>query len=271
MSDEERASITNAIWLCSDCHGLIDKDAARYSDSLLLIWKEKHEEKLLREIGKPGELLRRLANDLELGTLGKMPLYAEQIVRDRPTYWEFMLTAELLDFHLKPVLRSARDLQLGLVAKPKKLLPYDDFLRWLCSKPHDLMLFASVMTGLLQELQIAWGKPGEPGDAEQIAHVTDLFGRAAQHLIDCAEEVKFTDVPDGFQGVSECIVEGALHPIKKLPELTVFIRSIFQTSTTPGGEHNFVVTIDLPEGWEDRFERELANGSAALIARRGEW
>lgn len=270
MSDDERASLSNAIWLCSDCHGLIDKDAGRFSDNLLLIWKEKHEEKLMQEIGKPGELLRRLANDREVGQLGLIPLYAEQIVREKPPYWEFMLTAELLDYHLKPVLRAARDLELGLVVRPKVLLPYDDFLRWMGAKPSDLMVFADAMKGLLDEMQAAWGAPGEPGDAEQISHVAQLFGRAARHMVETAEEAKFTDVPDGFRGVVDCIVDGALYPIRNLPEVSKFIRSIFQSAKTPSGNYEYTLTIEMPPGWTERFERELAKGQAALRAR-GEW
>lgn len=111
MTDEERAAISNGIWLCRDCHGLIDKDKHSYSDTLLFMWKENHEVKLSKEIGKPGELLRRLANEKQIRHFKDIPAYAEQIINERPDYWEFILTAELLDYYLKPVLRSARDLE----------------------------------------------------------------------------------------------------------------------------------------------------------------
>lgn len=269
MSDDERASISNAIWLCSDCHGRIDKDAGRFPDNLLLIWKEKHEEKLMQEIGKPGELLRRLANNREVGQLGPIPLYAEQIVREKPPYWEYMLTAELLDFNLKPVLRAARDLELGLVVRPKILLAPEDFFRWMSAKPSDLMMFGEAMKGLLAEMQGAWGPPGEPGDAELISHVAQLFGRAARHMVETAEEAKFTDAPDGFKGVMDCIVEGALYPIRNLPEVSKFIRSMFQAERNPSGKYEYVLKIELPSDWADRFERELAKGQATLSARGG--
>ena len=39
MSETERKCISNGIWLCRDCHGLIDKDPKRYSVQLLQTWK----------------------------------------------------------------------------------------------------------------------------------------------------------------------------------------------------------------------------------------
>jgi len=271
MSDEERGAITNAIWLCSDCHGQVDKDPARFPDTLLFLWREKHAEKLLTEIGKPGELIRRLAADRELRVLGELPLYAEQIVREKPSHWEYMLTAELLEFYLKPVLRAARDLEKGLVVRPRHLLPYEEFSRWVSNKPNDLKIFADAMVGLLQEMQAAWGLSGEPGDPYAINHVCKLIGKAASHMVAAAEDAKFTDVPKGFEGVSSCLAEGALYPIRRLPELSAFIRTIYTTPTENGGSFRFILSIELPDGWAESFEREMKKGERALISRGGQW
>lgn len=43
QTSEERKSIENAIWLCSVCSDLIDKDEASYPSRLLLEWKRDHE------------------------------------------------------------------------------------------------------------------------------------------------------------------------------------------------------------------------------------
>lgn len=39
MTNEERASINNGIWLCSDCHALIDKNSKEYPAEELIKWK----------------------------------------------------------------------------------------------------------------------------------------------------------------------------------------------------------------------------------------
>ena len=44
LSPEERAAITNGIWLCQNCAKLVDSDTARYPEELMIIWKRRHEE-----------------------------------------------------------------------------------------------------------------------------------------------------------------------------------------------------------------------------------
>jgi hypothetical protein len=43
MSDIERATITNGIWLCKECARRIDVDEAKYGVALLVEWKQIHE------------------------------------------------------------------------------------------------------------------------------------------------------------------------------------------------------------------------------------
>jgi hypothetical protein len=52
MSKEERKSIKNAIWLCSNCSIKIDRDPNKYSVNDLLSWKESAEKKASEELGK---------------------------------------------------------------------------------------------------------------------------------------------------------------------------------------------------------------------------
>lgn len=52
MSAEERKSIKNAIWLCSNCSDKIDKDPEAYPISLLQEWKTEAERLALEELGK---------------------------------------------------------------------------------------------------------------------------------------------------------------------------------------------------------------------------
>lgn len=52
MSKEERKSIHNGIWLCSNCSIKIDRDIDAYPVEALHNWKNKAEEKALSELGK---------------------------------------------------------------------------------------------------------------------------------------------------------------------------------------------------------------------------
>lgn len=54
MSDAARADITNGIWLCCNCHGLIDRDEARYTVEILYGWLRAHEHRIQSELGARG-------------------------------------------------------------------------------------------------------------------------------------------------------------------------------------------------------------------------
>jgi hypothetical protein len=51
ISNDERKSISNAIWLCQKCAKLIDSDVVRYPTVFINEWKEIAESKALRELG----------------------------------------------------------------------------------------------------------------------------------------------------------------------------------------------------------------------------
>ncbi|MDT8379061.1 MAG: hypothetical protein RQ739_09250 [Desulfotignum sp.] len=52
MSKKERKSINNAIWLCSNCSNIIDRDPDKYRVDILREWKKVAEKKASEEIGK---------------------------------------------------------------------------------------------------------------------------------------------------------------------------------------------------------------------------
>jgi len=52
MSNKERKSINNAIWLCSNCSINIDRDEVKFNVSLLKKWKQEAENAALTEQGK---------------------------------------------------------------------------------------------------------------------------------------------------------------------------------------------------------------------------
>ena len=51
MSAEERSSATNGMWLCSNCHDIIDRDVKEYPTAKLKKMKREAEERARREVG----------------------------------------------------------------------------------------------------------------------------------------------------------------------------------------------------------------------------
>jgi hypothetical protein len=186
-----------------------------------------------------------------------MPPYIYEIAAEQPPYWEFMLTAELLDYRLKPVLRRVHDLRRGLVTRPSPSLAPEEFFRWVQSKNAELIGAVAVLGRLLPELQKSWGEPGEPGNAEEIDHVSKLLVHCAEHFVAIGEEATFKHVPEGCERLSQLVADGALHALVHFPDLPKFIRELF-SQDDPSGTHVFELVVSLPDGWEDEFEREAA-------------
>jgi hypothetical protein len=55
LSPEERAAISNGIWLCQTCAKLVDSDTATYPEERLIIWKRHHEESVQAAIAGTGK------------------------------------------------------------------------------------------------------------------------------------------------------------------------------------------------------------------------
>ncbi|MCK6504047.1 SNF2-related protein [Myxococcota bacterium] len=55
MTDEERAAITNGIWLCRSCAKLIDDNEDAYDVPLLVMWKDMHETSVVHTMRIPAD------------------------------------------------------------------------------------------------------------------------------------------------------------------------------------------------------------------------
>jgi len=60
LISEQIRDIKNGIWLCRDCHKLIDQDESAYSAKLLLQWKKTHEDFVKALRSKPNTGILRL-------------------------------------------------------------------------------------------------------------------------------------------------------------------------------------------------------------------
>jgi hypothetical protein len=69
MSELERAEITNAIWLCRNCHKMVDADPAHFPAELLFEWHRLHEQIIMESLGKAGALMRQKSSPAKTGWL----------------------------------------------------------------------------------------------------------------------------------------------------------------------------------------------------------
>jgi hypothetical protein len=61
QTPEQRASMENGVWLCSNCATLIDSDPARFPAELLRAWKTIAEQEAKEQIGRPAPTVASVA------------------------------------------------------------------------------------------------------------------------------------------------------------------------------------------------------------------
>lgn len=91
MSNKERSSIDNAIWLCKSCARLIDRDPEAHPSSLLHEWRNEHEGGIREEVTNPRRRRTFAENVAEGIGLHEIDTIAFQLLR--PADWDHVKKA----------------------------------------------------------------------------------------------------------------------------------------------------------------------------------
>lgn len=98
----------------------------------------------------------------------------QQLVDEKPRFWEYLLTEELLRSKLKEVNRCLDELDRGLVYKSSKILSEKEFFDWCSAKANDLVALIHLFAvSLDQDLTTSWGPLGSSGDPVEIKRAVD--------------------------------------------------------------------------------------------------
>jgi hypothetical protein len=146
---------------------------------------------------------------------------ARQLALDRPRFWEYLLTAELLESNLASVTRHYANLDRGLLFRPQKRVSARDYMDWLQSAFHDAMSLADIITVCINnEIPSAWGKPGEPGNAVEILYSVNTIVGVCHALLNWETEVRSVTPPSGLTRLKaslEGLTKGMIDAVSRLP------------------------------------------------------
>lgn len=261
MTDVSRGEITNGIWLCRNCHKLVDSDPQRYPATLLFRWREVHERYVTSRLGARDDAIRRDLENRRLDQFQGDSELVRRIVRDQPDGWEYRVTAELLREYLAPTMRGWRDLERGLYSKLPGTLPEEDSIDWFRARIKEIGRLVPALAALYtHELRRAWGKPGEDGDAVEIRHVCKLIQAAAQQLLQWEETVRFISGPDSYSRLFDCLRGVGGMQLKMLEAVPTYLDEVadwIDSNPTGSKAFRFELIFALPDGWSDRIDREL--------------
>ncbi len=264
LSDVVRASVTNAIWLCRNCHKLIDADADQYPSEHLFAWREEHENYLRLELGTSTD--RRALNDegLRLAQFDGYPPVVRRIVIDKPDGWEWRLTAELMKFLNEPYFRKLRGLREGLYHREQTDIAESDVLDWLRNRLSECSALVAPPANLINRLGFAWGKAGEIGDVGEIHHICRLLRDSLSEIVTFEERLHFANVPEAYEkslnllkGVLGSQIEKLGEIPRTLDEVIALIGSDDESDEIEPRVIKKSIDFQVPEGWEEDFAREL--------------
>jgi len=264
MTDTARAEITNAIWLCCNCHKLIDTDSQEYSSDILFVWREQHERYTQSELGNPTDRIQLEQQNSQLSLFESYPPLIRRIVIDKPEGWEWRLTAELMRYHNRYILRKIKDLRDGLYVRPPDHISSDEVIEWVSKRLGEASNMLGPITNLVNRLNDAWGPPGEPGDVEEIYHISCLIRDNLEQIVRFEEQVYFVSVPEEYEKLIDSLKGLLGTQVSKLADIPISLDEIVSfISTDHGSTAEEPITIkksiefELPSGWERQFYREL--------------
>ena len=271
MSDTARAETTNAIWLCRNCHKLIDRDAPKFTSELIFAWREEHERYVAANLGSTSD---RIQFDLESAHTDQFRDYRPLIRRiaiDKPIGWEYRLTAELLRYLNEPVFRRLRDLKENLYTLPVVSVNDDEAIDWVATRLGEMSDLVPPLANLVSRLNASWGPPGQPGDMDEIHHTCLLLRDGLKRIVEFEESLQFVRISDNFQGVMNLLKNCLGSQAEKLADTPGHLDHVV---SLVGAEHGGtkekplviekIITFELSDSWERRMERELEKLSRDL-------
>lgn len=207
-------------------------------------------------------MLKELIQRSRAGTLdpyadfaGESP-EAQRLARDKPEYWEFLLTAELLRTKLREVRNQFQRQQAGFIRFPSYLLTGREFFRWVVLKMEDMQGLATVLEGHLPPIQEAWGPPGKPGDPLKIKKTVDQLISCCKQLLEWEQDLCAATPPDAAKGVKNSMKGWTEVFLAELEKLPAELSRPFEGGTKPKGEIRIMLTIQAPsfEKFYEEFE-----------------
>lgn len=263
MNDSSRGEITNGVWLCRNCHKLIDTDEQKYNSNLLFSWRERHEEYISSTLGNNTE---KILYEQSISTLKDFKEYSpiiKRIVIDKPDCWEYRLTAELMKYLNEPIFRRLSDLKEGLYLKQIENIESNKAFGWIQERLAELTRIVKPAVGLLNQLTKSWGNPGEPGNEKEIHHIAKLIKEYLEHVVAFEERMHFVNVPPQYHRAVQLLtnlIGSQIEKFSKIPydlDEIVLLSKQMQVRSEPLKTIKKEIVFELPEYWEQEFNKEL--------------
>ena len=130
----------------------------------------------------------------------------QKIVVDKPQYWEFKLTIELLRDRINRVRSRFIDMQKGLILIKPVYLNDFEFFQNVSARMETMIQLLKMLTQVAEvELLESWGKPGEPGDSVKIKKSIERFFEIGNEIFNWELEIRSLSVSDELIPLKESL------------------------------------------------------------------
>lgn len=265
MTDTARSEISNAIWLCRNCHKRVDRDPAMFPAELLFLWRERHDEHVASNLGAQSDKDRFEIARHALVQFGAYPPVIRRIAYDKPPGWEWSLTAALMRHLNAPSFRRIADLRDGVCTLQLMSLRADAMAGWISERLDQMSETVQSLTRIIERINKAWGEPGQPGDVDEIHHTLLLLRDSLAQIVNHEECLRSARVPEGY-GQVVALLKDALgtqaEKLKRTPDrldeiVTMATRLSESDETVEPTVVYETIEFTLPDGWADEFNRAL--------------
>jgi hypothetical protein len=206
-------------------------------------------------------MFRELLERSRTGKLDAIASYASEseeakrLAREKPEYWEFLLTAELLRSKLREVRKRFDRQKSGLVHIPSYRIKGIEFGDWVQLKINDLTSLTQAMRGQLPVIREAWGPPGQLGDVFEIKRSVEDLIKLCNDLVDWEEDLIAAFPPEEARGVKDSMKGWTQGILDKMETLPVELSRPFEGGAKPKGVLEITLVLDAPP--TERFYAEL--------------
>ena len=200
---------------------------------------------------------------LNLKSFDNYPPIVKRIIIDKPNGWEYRLTAELMKFLNTPLFRKLKDLKNGLYIRELNNVDSVNALNWIQNRLSELSVTLKPAIGLLDLLTKSWGKPGEPGDVQEIHHATKLIKNYLEHIIVIEEKIHFVNVPEEYEKLVYLLKNLIGSQVEKLSSIPYDLEEILTLLENTENENDLPKEIrkelvfEVPNNWEKEFNNAL--------------
>jgi len=183
----------------------------------------------------------------------------------KPENWEYLLFAAVLSAGLKDAEPKWRDYRLAVSMNIGPFVPREDLGREFSARMDVISEIVARMEALLspENQELAFGRPGEPGDEDLIEHLANRLIDFYEKILDWTTEVRSMRLEAQSRPVREAAVAFVEQPVKAFRLfVSNYIKAIEAESIGLATEDSPVhivleLKFDLPEHVADGFERAL--------------